>query len=93
VSEEACPHAYALNSGLQAGGVGRRQLEALDEEPLAFLGAHLGRLFDVWVHSSARCEASTGSWSTASSSGRTRRSTVLTTSVGSHGIPSDARSR
>ncbi len=30
--------------------VGRRQLEALDEEPLGFLGAHLGRLFDVRVH-------------------------------------------
>jgi hypothetical protein len=37
--------------------------------------------------SSASCAASTGSWSTASSSGRTRRRTVRSTSVGSYGSP------
>jgi hypothetical protein len=32
------------------GRIRRRQLEALDKEPLGFLGAYLGRLFDVRVH-------------------------------------------
>jgi hypothetical protein len=48
---------------------------------------------DMGYMNSASCTASTGSWSAASSSGRTRRSTVRTTSVGSHGIPSVSRSR
>src|SRR6266545_1633805 len=42
VSEEAGPNACPLERGRQAAGVPRRQLEALDEESLGFLGAHLG---------------------------------------------------
>lgn len=41
VSRRACPAAARGR---------RRQLEALHEEPLGFLDAHLGGLFDVWVH-------------------------------------------
>jgi hypothetical protein len=93
VSEEACPHPYPVDSGLQAGGVGRRQLEAFDEEPLGFLGAHLGRLFDVWVHEFGQARGVHRVLVNGVELGQTRRSTVLTTSVGSHGIPSDARSR
>src|SRR6266545_1435580 len=41
VSEEAGPDRCPLERGLQAAGVPGRQLEALDEESLGFLGAHL----------------------------------------------------
>jgi hypothetical protein len=50
MAEEACPDACSRESGLQARGVCRRQLEALDKELLGFLDAPLGCLFDVWVH-------------------------------------------
>jgi hypothetical protein len=70
---------------LQAGNVGRRQVEALDQEARRLLDAHLGRLLDVGDMTSASSTASTGSWSMASSCGRTRRSTVLSTSVAARG--------
>jgi len=50
VPREARPDCRSWQRGLQARGVRRRQLEALDEEPLGFLGAYLGRLLDVRVH-------------------------------------------
>lgn len=50
VSQETRPDCCSRQRGLQARGVRRRQLEALDEEPLGFLGAYLGRLLDVRVH-------------------------------------------
>jgi hypothetical protein len=50
VAEEAGPHRRPHQRGLQPRGVRRRQLEAFDQELPGFLGAYLGRLFDVWVH-------------------------------------------
>ena len=50
VPQEARPDCCSWQCGLQARGVRRRQLEALDEEPLRFLGAYLGRLLDMRVH-------------------------------------------
>lgn len=50
VSEEAGPDLHPGQGGLQPRGVPRRQLEALDEEPLSLLGADLGRLLDVRIH-------------------------------------------
>jgi hypothetical protein len=50
VPQEARPDYCSWQRGLQARGVRRRQLEALDEEPLGFLGAYLGRLLDMRVH-------------------------------------------
>jgi len=50
MSEEAGPNRCPLERGLQAPAVPRRQLEALNEESLGFLGAHLGHLFDMGVH-------------------------------------------
>jgi hypothetical protein len=50
VSEEARPNPDTIERGLQAAGIPRRQLEALDEESLGFLSAHLGRLFNMGVH-------------------------------------------
>src|SRR5437588_841172 len=47
VAQEARPDCCSWQRGLQARGVRRRQLEALDEEPLRFLGAYLGRLLDM----------------------------------------------
>jgi hypothetical protein len=50
VSEEAGPNPCPLQRRLQAPGVPRRQLEALNEESFGLLGAHLGHLFDMGVH-------------------------------------------
>jgi hypothetical protein len=93
VAQEAAANLGVLERSLQAGNVGRRQVEALEQEARRLLDAHLGRLLDVGDMTSASSTASTGSWSMASSSGRTRRSTVLSTSVGSQGIPSVCSSR
>jgi hypothetical protein len=93
VAQEAAANLGVLERSLQAGNVGRRQVEALDQKARRLLDAHLGRLLDVGDMTSASSTASTGSWSMASSSGRTRRSTVLSTSVGSQGIPSVCSSR
>jgi hypothetical protein len=53
--ERAVPKEASVDLGLpqrslQARNVGRRQVEALDQEALRLLGAHLGRLLDMWVH-------------------------------------------
>lgn len=50
MSQEARPYLHPLESGLQASGVHRRQLESLDEELLGFLHTYLGGLLDMWVH-------------------------------------------
>jgi hypothetical protein len=50
MAQEARPYLHPVECGLQANGVPRRQLEALDEELLGFLHTHLGGLLDVWVH-------------------------------------------
>jgi hypothetical protein len=54
--EEARPDLSFTERRPQPHRVGRRQLEALDQEAVGFLGAHLGRLLDVRVHHLAeRC--------------------------------------
>jgi hypothetical protein len=58
----------------------------------AFLDAHLGGLFDTWVHEFGE-PASTGFPSTASISAGRGAAPVRTTSMGSNGIPSVSSTR
>jgi hypothetical protein len=50
VAEEAAVDLGLPERGLQACRVRRRQFEALDQEALRLLDAHLGRLLDTGVH-------------------------------------------
>ena len=50
VPEEAGPDCCSCQRCPQARRVRWQQFEALDEELPRFLGAHLGRFFDVWIH-------------------------------------------
>jgi len=50
VPQETCADLGLRERSLQACRVGRRQVEALDEEALRLLDAHLGRLLDMRVH-------------------------------------------
>jgi hypothetical protein len=48
--KEARADLGSAQRGPQQHGVGGRQLEALDQETISFLGAYLRRLLDVRVH-------------------------------------------
>jgi hypothetical protein len=52
--KKARPDLGSAQRGPQPHRVGGRQLEALDQEPVGFLGAHLRRLLNVRVHDLAK---------------------------------------